>query len=306
MTAPTAAPRVSVVIPAYNAAAFIERTLASVLAQDLTEHEVIVVDDGSADSTAQIAARFGPPVHVIGGPRRGVSEARNEGVRRARGEYIAFLDHDDLWEPSKLRRQVEIMESNPEAGLVFTQAQEVTRGIPGAIFPSLPDPARFLKQAYENLVHWNYIPMSAVMARRSRMPDVKGGGPFDPRFALSEDWDLWLRIASRHEVVCIAEPLTQYVIVPGRATERMADMRLEDLVIFKEQIERHPWLQASDPVRCAETSYRLHREAGYWLLKEGRKQEARPLLAQAWRLRPAAVKTLAYLAASLLPRGGPS
>ena len=149
-------------------------------------------------------------------------------VSLARADYIAFLDHDDLFEPDKLARQAAQLDSRPELGLVFTQARTVGGGTE-EIFPQIADPDPFLASAYENLVHWNYIPMSSVMARRPALratTGARGEGPFDPRFALAEDWDLWLRLAADHAVGFIPEPLVRYVIRQGRATERMADLRL--------------------------------------------------------------------------------
>ncbi|HEY3175611.1 MAG TPA: glycosyltransferase [Candidatus Polarisedimenticolia bacterium] len=295
--------KVSVVIPAFNAASFIRPTIASVLGQGFADLEVIVVDDGSADGTAEVVSGLGPPVRLVSGPRRGVSAARNEGVRLARGTYVAFMDHDDLWEPGKVRRQVDRLDSDPNVALVFTQARVERDGRLLEIFPAVADTAALLDRAYENLVHWNYIPMSSVMARRARLPGLDGTGPFDPRYKLSEDWDLWLRIASAAGsggVAFIAEPLTRYRIVEGRATERMADLRLEDIAIFEEQLRTHPELVSGDPARCRATRYRLHIEAGYWLMKEGRKAESRRCLVAAWRLRRASLEPLKYLVASIV------
>ena len=246
MTGAGPAVKVSVVIPAYNAAAFIERTLESVLAQDFPDLEVIVVDDGSADGTHDIVSAMGAPVVTVRGPGRDVSLARNAGVRLAKGEYIAFMDHDDLWEQGKIRRQVEALDAEPGAGLVFTQARLMEGGRLTRVFPSIPHAPSSLENAYENLVHENYIPMSSVMVRRASLPGLDGSGPFDPGLHLAEDWDLWLRIAERHKIVFIPEPLTRYVIVPGRATERIADLRLEDLAVFQKQIRANPWLASSD------------------------------------------------------------
>jgi glycosyltransferase involved in cell wall biosynthesis len=300
MTGARAEVRVSVVIPAYNAAPFIGRTLDAVLSQSFTDLEVIVVDDGSTDRTREVVSALGPPVALIEGPRRGVSLARNTGVHQARGEYIAFMDHDDLWEPPKIARQVQALDAEPRAALVFTQARLLEDGRSRRVFPAIPDPASFLVRAYENLVHENYIPMSSVMVRRACLPGRDGSGPFDPRLRLAEDWDLWLRLARDHAFLFIPEPLTGYVIVPGRATERMADLRLEDLAVFQQQLRASPWLVASDPARCKATLYRLREEAGYWLLREGRRREARRELRAAWRVRPHSLKPLAFIAASWL------
>ena len=294
--------KVSVVIPAHNAERFIRSTLESVLAQTFGDLEVLVVDDGSSDATAEIVDSFGSPITLMAGPRLGVSAARNRGIAGARGEYVALLDHDDRWHPDKIRRQVEVLETDPIAGLVFTLAEVEEGGAVTGVFPELPDPGRFLARAYENLAHWNYIPMSSVMLRRSILAALKG--PFDTSFSLAEDWDLWLRVAAGLPpggVRFLPEPLTRYVILSGRATERMADLRLEDLAIFHRQLAERPSLATEDPERARATLHRLHLEAGYWLLKEGRRAEARRQLAAAWRRRPSSFKPLAYLAASLIP-----
>ncbi len=300
MTGAGPAIKVSVVIPAYNAAPFIERTLDSVLAQDFADLEVIVVDDGSTDGTRDIVAAMGTPVVLVHGPRRGVSRARNAGVHLARGEYVAFMDHDDLWEPGKIGRQVAALEAAPPAALAFTQARLLEGGRSTRVFPVIPDPASFLAKAYENLVHENYIPMSSVMVRRACLPWLDGSGPFDPGLQLAEDWDLWLRIARHHAIAFIPEPLTCYVIVPGRATERIADLRLEDLAVFERQLCANPGLAAADAERCRATRYRLHEEAGYWLLREGRHREARQELRAAWKVKPGSLKPLGFIVASLL------
>jgi glycosyltransferase involved in cell wall biosynthesis len=102
----TASPRISVVIPCYNAGRFLQETLTSVLQQTYPAYEVVVVDDGSSDDSASIAAAFGSPVRVILQSNHGESVARNRGIDEARGDWIAFLDADDLWAPAKLERQL--------------------------------------------------------------------------------------------------------------------------------------------------------------------------------------------------------
>jgi glycosyltransferase involved in cell wall biosynthesis len=295
--------KTSVVIPAYNAEQFIGATIDSVLGQTVGDLEVVVVDDGSTDSTREVVSSFAPRVTLVTGPRRGVSAARNTGLGASRGPYVALMDHDDLWEPEKLARQAAILDADPRVALVFTQARVERDGCLVEIFPQIPEPERLLSAAYENLLHWNYIPMSSVMVRRAKLPGGKGGGPFDSRFRFSEDWDLWLRMAAQSGpggLAFIPEALTRYRIVKGRATERMADLRMEDILIFEEQIAAHPELARADKQRCRSTRYRLREQAGYWLLKEGRAAEARPLLREAWRLKPFSAKPLKYLVASMI------
>ena len=105
--------RLSVVIPCYNAARFLEETLRSVLAQTYAAHEVIVVDDGSTDESARIAANFGPPVRVLRQTNQGESTVRNRGMAEARGDWVGLLDADDTWEPDKLHCQVDVLRDQP-------------------------------------------------------------------------------------------------------------------------------------------------------------------------------------------------
>src|SRR6266436_6194789 len=104
-------PRISVIVPVYNSESTIPRALASVFAQSYSDYEVIVVDDGSTDSTLAVVAGYRDRVHVIGGLNRGPSAARNTGVRASTGEYIAFLDVDDEWTPEKLARCVPLLDA---------------------------------------------------------------------------------------------------------------------------------------------------------------------------------------------------
>jgi len=123
MTSMASAPLVSVVMPAYNVAWCVGRAVDSVLAQDYERRELIVVNDGSTDETRALLAGYGERVTVIDQENRGMSAARNAGIRRARGDYVAFLDADDRWLPGKLSRQVELMETRPELGFCSTAAR---------------------------------------------------------------------------------------------------------------------------------------------------------------------------------------
>jgi glycosyltransferase involved in cell wall biosynthesis len=124
--------QVSVVIPAHNGAAFLVEAVASVRAQTMPPAEIIVVDDGSTDDTAQVVAALGSDIRCLHQPRRGEGAARNRGAERAGGEWLAFLDADDLWLPEKLAVQLDWMRTAPQTEAVFGHASNFTLAADGA------------------------------------------------------------------------------------------------------------------------------------------------------------------------------
>lgn len=191
---------VSVVIPAYNASPFLRETLASALAQTHRPLEVIVVDDGSTDDTAAIAESFGPPVRVIRQPNQGESVARNRAIDEAAGEWIAFLDADDLWKPEKLAAQLALAEPDVVAiqcDVYYFGAESST-----PVFTDVPEEQRFgLEQlAVRNTFHTP----SALIVRRRVSPRF----PTWTRYA--EDHLYALDLVQRGRVRHLSAPLTGY------------------------------------------------------------------------------------------------
>lgn len=198
-------PRVSVIIPAYNAAWCIRRAVDSVLAQDYRDYELIVVDDGSQDDTTTVLAAYGPVLRVVGKTNGGLSSARNAGINAARGVYVAFLDADDWWLPGKLSRQVTLMDARPDL-LFCSTASEVWT----AAGKRLTDWRCFggSGSALACIFAVNaYVAGSgsAVMAQRQAF--ARAGG-FDVDLRSLEDIDMWMRLAAMGDFVCIDEPLT--------------------------------------------------------------------------------------------------
>lgn len=169
-------PTVSVVIPAFNAAKYLRESIRSVVEQTHRPFEVIVVDDGSSDSTALIAGRFASPVRVLRRPHRGIGASRNAGLGDARGEFVALLDADDLWAPSKLVEQLALFASDPSLDIAFAGVEQfVSPELEGRVLPARQGPSPTGRTA------------SAVLMRASVMERV---GPFREDVALGEflDW----------------------------------------------------------------------------------------------------------------------
>jgi glycosyltransferase involved in cell wall biosynthesis len=187
--------KISVVIPAYNAAAFLPRCLESVFAQTLKPKEVIVVDDGSTDETAAVAAALG--ARVIRQPNGGISAARNAGIRNASSEWIALMDADDLWAPTKLERQAACI--RPGTVLVYTGIRlfddHGVRSEQQAVDPI---------SARKMLRYCNPIPCTYLVRREALMRD--GGYQEDARSC--EDWEMLVRLQRMGSFEAVADPLT--------------------------------------------------------------------------------------------------
>jgi len=207
MTADTSCmiPTVSVVIPLYNACGVIAETIDSVLKQTWTGYELIVIDDGSTDGSADVVRGYGTTVRYVTQSNRGVAAARNRGIAESVGRYIALLDHDDLWHPTKLEKQVRVLQQRPDVGMVITDVAHIDRGgRPMGITGKGYNPG----ETFARLFVQGYVPTpSSAMVRKSVF-DAVGG--FDERFhsAGLDDHELWTRIAAHYEIANIPEPLT--------------------------------------------------------------------------------------------------
>lgn len=201
---------VSVVIPAHNAGLYLADCLASVRAQSCDGgFEIIVVDDGSVDASAAIA-RSSPGVTCLSQPRRGPSAARNAGIAASRGEWVAFLDADDLWPPGKLAMQLDVLHQQPAAALVFGDCRQFDAGgarprtefEAGRLGAAAWGPLGLVPDAYAQLLAENFITTGSVIVRRKVLSEVGG---FAEDLHLVEDLELWLRIARRHPIAWCGE-----------------------------------------------------------------------------------------------------
>ena len=195
MTSPHHVPAVSVIIPAYNTARYIKATLESVFAQTFRDYEVIVVNDGSPDTEdlERVLAPYRDRIIYIRQENRGLSGARNTAIRASRGNLIALLDSDDLWEPEYLAVQVGMMIADPTIDVLYPNA---------VIIGDSPDAGRKLMDlspsngavTFERLVMEECVVVVSVTARREA---ILGAGMFDETLNVCEDFDLWLRIVKR-------------------------------------------------------------------------------------------------------------
>jgi glycosyltransferase involved in cell wall biosynthesis len=272
----SAGPLVSVVVPAYNAARTIEATLRSARAQTHRNLEIILVDDGSADNTVEIAeaqARADPRVRIISQVNGGVAAARNTGILAAKGEFVAPVDADDIWAPAKIERQLELMTANANATLCYTW------------FACLDHHGRVVGYGGRHNAHGNVLQAmcrtnlvgngSGAMMRRE---SVLAAGLYDPSLRARgaqgcEDYKLYLTLAEAGDVVVVEDFLTGYRVTPHNMSSDIAQMCRSHLLVLEEFGAKHPHL----------TPY----------LEEGRRQFGRWLVMRAVReLRIASVPEL--------------
>ncbi len=203
--------RLTVVVPAHDAEATLGQALRSALGQTTPPDEVLVVDDGSTDGTAAVAAAFGPPVRLVSRPQGGPSAARNTGVAEAGGEWVAFLDADDEWHHQKLEHQL-----RAATGDVVLVATDWSRQLVPA---PAPDRVGSSTITTDDLVLLNRFQTSTVLLRRQVL--MESGG-FDPSLDGIEDWDMWLR-ASRHgRVVKLDWPFVAYADTAAGYSKQLA------------------------------------------------------------------------------------
>ena len=199
-------PRISIIIPAYNQARFLNDSVNSALSQNYRNYEIIVVDDGSTDETAAVAAEYGDRIHYVYQENRGLAGARNTGIRHARGEYIALLDSDDIWQPDFLAKMMGLVAEVPDAVVFYCSAR--CCDVDGHELPQIiecqPVPR---DQFYEKLATANFIIPSTVVMLHSAIMSI---GLFDQAFRACEDWDLWLRLAPTSHFACLEECLIKY------------------------------------------------------------------------------------------------
>jgi len=212
-------PKVSVNIPCYNSAPFIKATLESVLNQTYKDFEIIVIDDGSTDDTEKIVKSIKDPrIKYLYKVNEGLSKARNRAIDFSIGEYIAFLDHDDLWLPDKLEKQIKLFEDNKGLGLVFSDTYVLKN--------NKKENATYFKRCkpkkgyiFEELLFGrsNFIPLLTVMMRKNIFKEI---GQFKEEYVIGEEYELFLRAAEKYEFDYVNKPLATYRIHSGNTSNK--------------------------------------------------------------------------------------
>ena len=205
---------------AKNYAKFLPMAVESVLAQTFIDWELVIIDDGSTDRTPVVVQPFlsDPRVRYLRSDKLGQTRAKNLGLRLSRGEFVAFLDADDAWGPSKLEKQMQVFREQPDLGVVFCRRSfmdEQSNPIPAKPVPT-PPRGRVL----DRMIVQNFVCFSTVVARREVFSHV---GAFDPQWDLAIDFDLWLRVAKLYSFDFVDEELVQYRTGHGNLSKKLFD-----------------------------------------------------------------------------------
>lgn len=285
---------ISVIMPTFNCATYLDECLESVFRQTRTDLEVLVVDDGSTDNTTDVLRKWAPQIRMVKQENAGVAAARNTGIRESSGEYVAFLDADDLWKPDKLALQMQALERSPSAGLVCSDFSIVDR-------QGTTTPSHFARgSGYQNgrvfsrLVRECFVFVSTVLVRRSVLQITDG---FDTT-TICDDYNMWLKIAHHADISVVPQVLVTKRERPEIV--RNGEYMLGQQLIALRNLNRQLPDLSEEERRAVDTQIaRLELALGTSLLINNRGSEARRHLAHApWTPSNAALMALTFMPAS--------
>ncbi|CAD5933497.1 putative glycosyltransferase RF_0543 [Planktothrix tepida] len=229
-------PLISVIIPVFNGEKTIYYTIESVLNQTFTDFELIIINDGSTDSTLDVISSINDPrIKVFSYPNGNQAVSRNRGISHANGEYIAFIDADDLWTPDKIEDQYQALQNNPEAAVAYSWTDYIDES------------SRFLRpgshitingDVYPNLLVVNILENgSNPLIRRDALEEV---GEFDSSLPPAEDWDMWLRLAKQYQFITIPKPQILYRQSSQSASANVLKLEASSTKVIEQSFSQAP------------------------------------------------------------------
>lgn len=270
---------ISVIIPTYNRKQTLSRTIQSVLNQSFQPLEIILVDDGSTDGTADWIRTHFPSMNVLQQINQGVSSSRNHGIEKSKCDWIALLDSDDEWKPNKMERQVESLEKNPDVLFCHTNEIWIRNGVR---VNQGKKHQKYGGMIFEKCLDMCRISPSSSLFRKSLLNDV---GYFDENLRVCEDYDLWLRITAKYPVLFLDEPL---IIKYGghddqlsRVPEGIEKYRIQSL----EKIIKIPTFNDQQKINVREMLKKKYSIYANGLKKRGRIREYESVIAKLHHLK---------------------
>ncbi len=251
-------PKVSIIIPTYNRQSYLSGVIKSVLDQTFDDFEVVLIDDGSTDQTKEVVEKYintqPDKIKYFYQGNKGPSAARNNGIKQASGEYIAFLDDDDEWLPDKLKYQIDGFSQNQNIGLVYTDYYII---VEGSSAPHIHHCEEFNRARFETMFYIkNLISTPTIMVRKKCFEKA---GLFDENLDVAEDWDMWLRLFRRYDFLRIPQPLVK-VNVNAISQSSDGDKNLANDLKFLDKIFSEPGIK-SKALKAKSYSYRYYKAA---------------------------------------------
>lgn len=300
---------ISAIIPTYNSAIFLPQAISSIRRQSRPVNEIIVVDDGSTDNTAEIVSGLGKDIKYLRQQNAGPAAARNHGIAAANSQYIAFLDADDQWTEQKTERQMAVMEKQPDVALIASDMAEIGAHNEVLVHSVLRKHALYdffhdlggapVPQALAMLVRKNFIPTGTVIVKKSVLTETGG---FNLNIRYGEDLELWARIAARHPLVCLSEVHLLRRQHETNTTKSIEPM-LHDLV--KVMVSIRSWGKETlrnEGVNADSLVAHAWADLGYWYFTSGDPARARHPFSESFHSK-ASFRALFYGLCSLFPAG---
>jgi len=266
-------PRVSVIIPTYNRAKYISEAIGSIMSQTYNDYEIIVVDDGSTDNTKEVLKKYKEKIKYVCQKNQGSAAARNRGVKESRGEFIAFVDSDDLLMPRCFELQVQALEKNPQAAFAYGKSGLVDEG-GRCIKKIFSTKKRRSGNIFEDLLFGSCIRTDTAMFRKACFNDIGG---YDKSLLRAQDWDMYLRMCKKYEVVFIDEVVAQYRY-HGSNSVRDTEMLLNFVLKI---MNKHKGCFKDHPHRS-----HIYSEYGWEFIQKGRKERGKELILESLKLDP--------------------
>ncbi len=272
-------PTVSVIIHTYNNEKFIAETIESVLNQTYKDYEIIIVDDGSVDGTRDALSPYKQKIRYHYKENGGIASAKNTGISLSEAEFVAFLDHDDLWVSDKLQLQMECFKENPQVGLVYAQytsfrdSKELRtkpeKGYSGWIF--------------KELLAKSFIQTSTVVVKKECLNAV---GPYDESFSLGDEYDMFLRISKKFQCGFVDKGLTRYRVHDTNASNNDFLFDNENLGVYKKIYDNFTDLDAEEKKILRKRIARYSMKVAEGLNSQGKLDESKKYQKEALRYLP--------------------
>ncbi|MBD2167457.1 glycosyltransferase [Calothrix membranacea FACHB-236] len=229
-------PLISVIIPAFNSEKTIKKTIESVLQQTFTDFEVIIINDGSSDSTLEIVQKINDSrITVYSFDNAGANVSRNRGLYYAKGEFVSFLDADDMWSLDKLESQLKLLQIHPESSVAYSWTNYID------------DKSQFLRRGsyivatgnvYPNILLVNFLENGSNPLIRKQALNVIGG--FDESLGACQDWDIYLRLATNYQFVCVSSPQILYRVTPSSLSSNVMQLENACLTVIEKAFNQAP------------------------------------------------------------------